>query len=369
MELFDVIDKKDCTGCMACKNACPRNVITIVEDEKTGFLYPKINNEYCTGCGICKRACPVENKLEENFNKIEVYACKNKDEQIRLESSSGGIFTLIAKHILKDNGIVFGARFNESFEVIHDYTEREEDLGKFRGSKYLQSKIGNNYKKAKEFLEKGRKVLFTGTPCQIEGLLSYLRKDYENLYTQDIICHGVPSPRVWNKYLEYKKELFKEELKDVNFRRKDIKGWNSYHVSFKFTNAEENTFYVEDPYMHLFLKNIDLRDTCYNCNFKKEKRKSDITVADFWGIKKVRPEMNDEKGTSAILVNTKKGKVLLDNIIEKIEYTEENIEDIKRYNPSFIKSSSYDERRDEFFNDIEKMNFQYIIEKYVQNKE
>lgn len=365
MYFFDVIDKSKCTGCMACKNACPRNAIQIIEDEKTGFLYPKINKEYCINCGICKRVCPVENKLEENLNEIEVYACKNKDEEIRIKSSSGGIFTLIANYILDNNGVVFGVKFNENFEVEHDYTESKEGLEKFRGSKYLQSKIGDSYKKVKKFLEEGRKVLFTGTPCQVEGLLSFLRKDYENLYTQDIICHGVPSPKVWRKYLEYKKHQNKEELTKVNFRRKDIRGWSSYHISLKFKEKEENIFYVDDPYMKLFLKNFDLRDTCYNCNFKKEKRKSDITVADFWGINNVRPEMNDEKGTSAILINSQKGKILFDNIKKYIEYTKENVEDIKRYNPSFIKSVHYNEKRLEFFDDLEKEEFEELIKKYL----
>ena len=365
MDFCDVIDKEKCTGCMACKNACPRNVITVVEDEKTGFLYPKINNNYCTTCGICKRVCPVENKLDENLNEIEVYACKNKDEKVRLESSSGGIFTLISNYILENNGVVFGAKFNEKFEVIHDCTENKEGLAEFRGSKYLQSKIGNSYKKVRDFLEKGRLVLFTGTPCQVEGLLTFLRKDYDNLYTQDIICHGVPSPKVWKKYLQYKIGKYKEIPKKVNFRKKEIMGWNSYHVSFKFSNSEENVHYVNDPYMKLFLKNIDLRETCYSCNFKRENRKSDITVADFWGINKVRPEMNDEKGTSAILINSRKGKRLFEKIINEIDYTRENIEDIKRYNPSFVKSSIKDERREEFFIDLENISFEELMEKYL----
>lgn len=365
MCFFDVINKNDCTGCMACKNACPRNAIQIKEDEKTGFLYPKINKEYCINCGICKRVCPVENKLEENSNQIEVYACKNKDEKIRMQSSSGGIFTLIANYILDNKGIVFGAKFNDKFEVEHDYTESKEGLEKFRCSKYLQSKIGDSYKKVKKFLDEERKVLFTGTPCQVEGLLAYLGKDYENLFTQDIICHGVPSPKIWRKYLEYKKSYNKEEIKKVNFRRKDIKGWSLYYISFNFKEREENIFYVDDPYMKLFLKNFDLRDTCYNCNFKKEKRKSDITVADFWGINNVRPEMNDEKGTSAIIINSQKGRILFDNIKENVEYTKEKIEDIKKYNPSLIKSVPHNDKRDEFFDDINKKDFEEVIKKYL----
>ena len=365
MELIDVIDKKQCTGCMACKNACPRNAITIEEDTKTGFLYPKINTEYCVNCNICRKVCPVENKLPENKNEIEVYACKNKNDQIRMKSSSGGIFTLIANYILNQNGVVFGAAFNEKFEVVHTWTDNEEGLEKFRGSKYLQSQIGKTFKEVKEFLEEGRKVLFTGTPCQVEGLLTYLRKYYENLYTQDIICHGVPSPKVWRKYLEYKKNLNKEFPKKVNFRKKEIAGWNAYHMNFTYSHFEENVHHNDDPYMKFFLNNFDLRDTCYDCKFKKEKRMSDITVADFWGIKNVRPEMNDEKGTSAILINSSKGKELFENIKNDIDWTKESMEPIIKYNSCVIKSTYYNEKREEFFEDLEKEEFENLIDKYL----
>lgn len=365
MELMGIIDKKQCTGCMACTNSCPKNAITIEKDVNTEFLYPKINTEDCINCNICKKVCPIKNKLPENKNDIKVYACKNKNDEIRMKSSSGGIFTLIANYILKQNGVIFGAAFNENFEVVHMWTDNEEGLEKFRGSKYVQSQIGKSFKQVKNFLEEGRKVLFTGTPCQIEGLLTYLRKDYENLYTQDIICHGVPSPKVWRKYLEYKKIINKEFPRKVNFRKKEIAGWNAYHVSFTYSHFEENVHHNNDPYMKLFLNNFDLRDTCYNCNFKREKRKSDITVADFWGIKNIRPEMNDEKGTSAILVNSQKGKEIFENIKNNIVWTEEKIENIIKYNSCFVKSTYYNEKRNEFFEDLEKETFEYLINKYL----
>lgn len=363
MKFKDVIDKEKCTGCMACKNACPRNAIEIHENDE-GFLYPKINKDYCVNCNICKKVCPVENKLEENENEIEVYACKNKDDEIRLKSSSGGVFSLIANYILEQKGIVFGATFNEKFEVIHDWIENQNELDKFRCSKYLQSKIGNSYTKVKEFLKEGRKVLFTGTPCQIEGLLGYLGKDYENLYTQDIICHGVPSPKVWKKYLEYKEKINNETIKKINFRRKDISGWNNYKVNFKYETFEENEDVNDNFYMNIFLKNIVLRNTCYDCNFKKEKRLSDITVADFWGIEKVNDEIYDEKGISAVLINSEKGKILFENIKNDLIISKESIEDIKKYNPSFIKSSYYNEKRDAFFEDLNSKDFEEILRKY-----
>lgn len=363
MESMDVIDKEKCTGCMACKNACPRNAITIKE-ENDGFLYPKINKEYCSNCNLCKKVCPVENKLEENKNDIEVYAAKNNDDNICLKSSSGGIFTLITNYILSQNGVVFGARFNENFEVVHDWTDNKNNIDEFRRSKYLQSKIGDSYKKAKEFLIAGRKVLFTGTPCQVEGLLTFLGKEYDNLYTQDIICHGVPSPKVWKKYLEYKKTIYNEQPKKVNFRRKDISGWNNYKVHIKYNSIEENLDVNESFYMNMFLYNYDLRNTCYNCNFKKVKRNSDITVADFWGIKDVNPEMYNENGVSALLINSKKGKEIFKNIKKHITYSVQNIDEIKINNPSYIKSSEYNEKRKEFFEDLDNLEIEELINKY-----
>lgn len=372
---IDVIEKRKCSGCMACYNICPKKAILI--DEKDGFFYPKIQNEICINCGLCKIVCPVlkkENEEKDKYkskkendtnNLLEVYACKNSDEKIRMKSSSGGVFTLLAEYILEQDGVIFGAKFNESLEVVHDYIEQIEDIDKFRGSKYLQSKMGNTYIKVKEFLDIGRKVLFTGTPCQIEGLLSYLRKDYDNLYTQDIICHGVPSPKVWRKYLEYKKEKNGEYPKKVNFRKKDILGWSKYQVSYTYSNKEENIHHDDDSYMKLFLRNFDLRKSCYECSFKEIYRKSDITIADFWGINEVNDKFNDEKGISAILIHSLKGRELFNKIKDKIEYTKANINDIIKHNSCICISTKYNEKREEFFEDLEKKDFEYIIQKYL----
>lgn len=362
MNLIDVIEKDKCTGCMACKNVCPVNAIKI-ERDTNGFQYPKINQTKCIHCNLCKKACPVVTTLKQQNNETKAYACKNKNTNVRMQSSSGGIFTLIAEDILDQKGVVFGAKFNPKFEVVHGYVMKKEELSIFRGSKYLQSKIGNSYKKVKEFLEEEKKVLFTGTPCQIEGLLSYLGKDYENLYTQDIICHGVPSPKVWKKYLEYKKQ--NKKIKEINFRKKDILGWNNYQVNYKYENSEENIHHEKDIYMKLFLQNLILRQSCYSCNFKKINRKSDITLADFWGIDKVLPEFNDEKGTSALIVHSKKGKEIFDRIKKHINFIEVNIEDIKKYNPCLCKSADYNDNRKLFFKVFNKEGLKDAIEKFL----
>lgn len=362
MNLIDVIEKNKCTGCMSCKNVCPVNAIKI-ERNADGFQYPKIDQTKCIHCNLCKKACPVVTTLKQQNNETKAYACKNKNTNVRMQSSSGGIFTLIAEDILNQNGVIFGAKFNQKFEVVHDYVLKKEELSIFRGSKYLQSKIGDSYKKVKKFLEEGKKVLFTGTPCQVEGLLSYLGKDYENLYTQDIICHGVPSPKVWKKYLEYKKQ--NKKIKEINFRKKDILGWNNYQVNYKYENSEENIHHEEDIYMKLFLQNLILRQSCYSCNFKKINRKSDITLADFWGIDKVLPEFNDEKGTSALIVHSKKGKEIFDRIKEHINFIEVNVEDIKKYNPCLCKSAHYNDNRNQFFKVFNKEGLKTAIEEFL----
>lgn len=193
-------DKKECCGCSACASVCPKNCITMSEDSE-GFLYPHVDESVCIDCHLCERVCPMINHGKDR-EPLAVYAAKNSNETIRMQSSSGGIFTLLAERVIDEGGVVFGASFNDRWEVVHDHVETKEELAKFRGSKYVQSKIGDNYRKVKLFLSEGRNVLFSGTPCQISGLKKYLRKDYDNLLAVDFICHGVPSPGVFRTYLQ-----------------------------------------------------------------------------------------------------------------------------------------------------------------------
>jgi coenzyme F420-reducing hydrogenase beta subunit len=360
MEIKNIIKNKKCSGCMSCVNICPKAAIKI--EKIDGFEYPYIDEEICIKCGKCNIACPIINKLEEKQYLQKVYAAKNKNTDIRMQSSSGGIFTLVAEWVLENNGVVFGAKFNDKLEVVHDYIENKEQIELLRGSKYLQSKIGLSYSKVKEFLENGRKVLFTGTPCQIEGLLSFLNKKYDNLYTQDIVCHGVPSPLVWKKYLEYKKFP-----KQINFRNKEQTGWTNYQVQYKYESNKELVDHKKDSYMKLFLKNLDLRESCYSCSFKKIIRNSDITIADFWGINAVNAEFNDEKGISAIIINSEKGLEIFNKINSKIEFIEEDIKNIIKYNSCICNSAAYNEKRKEFFEELKENDFEYIMKKYLEN--
>ena len=275
-------DKTKCSGCHACANACPKNCISMVSDEE-GFWYPQVNKEKCIDCGLCEKVCPIIHKWQSDDSlTTTAMAAINLNEEIRLKSSSGGIFTLIAEKIIDQGGVVFGAAFSDDFKSVqHICVDNIADLDKLRGSKYVQSKIGDTYKQAKEYLDSGRKVLFSGTPCQIGGLYSYLRKPYENLLTQDIICHGVPSPMVWEKYVEEHERKISSKANKVTFRNKK-NGWKAYSVFIGFENRKQYLKeHSADMYIKAFLSDICLRPSCFDCQFKGIKRHADITLTDF----------------------------------------------------------------------------------------
>lgn len=365
--MIEIKEKSRCCGCGACANKCPKKAIEMVEDNN-GFLFPKINKNLCVDCGLCNKACPILNNTTNEEAKPKCYACYNKAEEVRMQSSSGGIFTLLAEEIIKMDGVVFGAAFNDKFLVEHIYVDNIEDIKKLRTSKYFQSRIGDSYKKAQEFLKQDKYVLFTGTPCQIEGLLKFLGKKYEKLYTQDIVCHGVPSKKVWTKYLEYRKKIDKENPLEINFRDKKQEGWKLFSLSFKYKGFEYHKNQKEDLYMKAFLSDVCLRDSCYSCSFRKKSRYSDITLADYWRIQNIHPEMDDDKGTSLVLVNTKKGEELYSMIIDKISSKEVTMDDAIISNKAIIKSPEKNKYRDNFFESLENKDFDILVKKYVPKK-
>jgi coenzyme F420-reducing hydrogenase beta subunit len=360
----EICKRNSCCGCYACKNVCPKNAISMKEDAQ-GFEYPVINAQFCINCGLCKKVCPILNKKVEADNLPKAYAGYNKNTDIRMESSSGGIFTEISKKIIEDDGVIFGAIFDEKFNVIHEEISDISNLGKIRGSKYIQSQIKDTYKRARKYLEEGRKVLFTGTPCQIEGLYSYLRKDYENLYTQDLICHGVPSKKIWKKYLEYRELKDDGKITNLSFRNKHNKGWNNYQTHFEYEGKQIDIDHNEDYYMRLFLSDIALRPSCYECQFKKKHKMSDITLADFWGINEIMPEMNDEKGTSLIIVNSEKGNTLLNSIKTSICIAEVEFEKAIKSNKSMYQSPELEKQKNDIYKDLEKLDIEEIVKKYL----
>ncbi|MBR2708400.1 MAG: Coenzyme F420 hydrogenase/dehydrogenase, beta subunit C-terminal domain, partial [Bacilli bacterium] len=284
-----------------------------------------------------------------------------------LKSSSGGVFILFAKEIIKKNGVVFGASFDKKFNVVHSYVEKIEELGTLMTSKYTQSIIGNAYSKVKYFLKKGRYVLFTGTPCQIEGLYSFLKKDYEKLYTQDIICHGVPSPKVWRKYLDYQKSFYKDSIKNISFRDKSS-GWKLYRIKILFKSNFYSEVHSDDLYMQVFLKNVCLRDSCYNCQFKKKYRKSDVTLADYWGVDNVHPEMNDDNGISLLIINSDKGKELFNSVKGDMCYLETDFNKAIKYNSAMLNSVNHCKKEKIFFDKLDVIRFDKLIKKCVPKR-
>lgn len=331
--MIQILDKSQCCGCSACEQICPQHCICLISDEQ-GFLYPSIKEEYCINCKLCEKACPVINKNKAR-KPVSVYAAINTDEEIRLKSSSGGIFTAFAENIIEQGGVVFGARFDDNWDVIHDYTDSVEGLEALRGSKYVQSFIRDSFIKVEHFLKQNRKVLFSGTPCQIAGLLGYLRKDYDNLITVEVACHGVPSPMVWHNYIKDKK------ISVVNFRDKST-GWKDYSVRI----GRKRKRHTYDSYMNCFLGNYSLRQSCFNCGFKSGKSQADITIADLWGISKIKSNLDDNKGASSIII-WKAGKLSLDKL--SLELCEVSFSEVAKYNPALVNSSLKPSKYTEFW--------------------
>lgn len=343
--MINIIDKHNCCGCAACVQICPKQCISFNEDRQ-GFCYPSVDKQICVDCGLCEKACPVLNQ-EEAKKPLKVYAAKNPNEEIRMKSSSGGVFTMLAEAVIDQGGVVFGAKFDEYWEVKHDYAETKEGLAPFRGSKYVQSRIGKTYQQVKAFLNSDRKVLFTGTPCQIAGLKRFLNKEYANLFTVDVVCHGVPSPLVWRTYLnEYainSTDVLGDKLTyssldrdivitDCSFREKST-GWKKYSFLLRgkyshladgrsdkmYYDKNQDVIFInetveENLFMQIFLHDLSLRPSCYKCPAKSCKSGSDFTIADFWGIENYYPELDDDKGVSLLLINNYKKNQLLESL-------------------------------------------------------
>ena len=311
--MITITDKHRCCGCEACVQRCPKQCILFVEDNE-GFLYPKPDVSVCIECGLCEKVCPVLNQGEPK-HPLNAYAAINQDDDIRAMSSSGGIFTSMAEKIIEDGGIVFGARFNDKWEVEHHYTETHEGLQEFRKSKYVQSRIGETYILAENFLKQGRKVLFSGTSCQIAGLNYFLRKPYDNLLTVDVVCHGVASPKIWREYLHTVSPV--EDIHQISMKDKAI-SWRGYKLTITGKNNSISEKVSQNKYMLSYSQNLSLRPSCYQCPAKAGKSYSDVTLADYWGVEKLIPEMNDDRGTSFVCANTSKGEFFLKSLSVKM---------------------------------------------------
>ena len=341
--MIQILDKHNCCGCNACVQKCPKQCISMHEDEE-GLLYPIVDFAKCIDCHLCEKICPCLNQ-EESQEPLSCYAAKNTDEEIRKQSSSGGIFTAIAERVIAEGGVVFGACFDNNWQVFHTCVETKQGLATFRGSKYVQSQIGETFKQTESFLKEGRKILFSGTPCQISGLNHYLRKKYNNLLTIEVVCHGVPSPKIWREYLE---SLNLMNIGHISHKDKST-GWRGY--SFTIKNIANKVIFTEragdNKYLMAFVRNLTLRPSCFSCPAKAGKSRADITLADYWGIEHFVPEMDDNEGSSVICCNTQKGEAFIKHLniqMEQVDYQKSIY-----YNSCIFKSSNEPVERQQFW--------------------
>lgn len=358
--MIKITDKTKCSGCTACYSICPKKAITMQSDIE-GFLYPQVNQDKCINCGLCDITCPYLNRKEKSFDLRRCFAAYNTDEYERSISSSGGIFILLAKRIIDENGVVFGAAFDDLFLVHHVGVDTIDNIKSIIGSKYLQSRMENTFQTVKDYLKNGTKVLFVGTSCQIGGLRAFLKKEYNNLICVDFICLGVPSPKVWKDYLE---TFFKDEkLEFVNFKNKDL-GWHQFSLNIvtnkrNYCKNGRQTYFFAGYFKHLYS-----RPSCSKCIFKEGNRDSDITISDCWGYTHIAPEMDDNKGLSSIECHSQKGQELFDAIKDNLVWKDTKIEDVIMYNSNYCCSAPIGKNRADFWKDYDRLEKIKLFKKY-----
>lgn len=354
-----------CVGCHACQAVCPYDAIAM-EADASGFLYPVVDLEKCAECGRCKFACPVLNPPPLR-SLGEAHACVARDDALREASSSGGVFGLLGQRVLDTGGVVFGARLDESLEVVHDSAESGEGLARLRRSKYVQSRMGSTYRLAQAALKSDRVVLFSGTPCQVAGLKSYLGHDYDGLLCVDIVCHGVPSPRVWSRYLAHLEARYQARPTTASFRRKD-EGWREFSLAVGFDNGAEHKMTLrEDPFLLAFLSDVCLRPSCYACRFKGVERSSDITLADFWGVEGMAPDLDDDRGTSLVLVNSAVGREMFEGVGGALVSQSVPIKAALAYNTAALRSAAPSPKSTAFYRDLDSaVPFDRLVQKYCK---
>lgn len=359
--MIRITDPTQCCGCTACESICNHNAITMQPD-KLGFLYPVVDESKCVDCGLCEKVCAFNENydISNNLTQPEAYAARHRNINEVETSRSGAAFIAISDWILRHNGVVYGAGYAEHFRVVHKRATTKEERDEFKGSKYVQSDMRNVYRQVKEDLKNGLIVLFSGTPCQTSGLNSFVGKKLrENLYLVDIVCHGVPSPLIWEDYLNFLERKEGKKIAWVNFRDKQKFGWSAHKETFKFINGGGNKM----SFTYLFYQHIMFRHSCEKCHFCNLKRPSDITIADLWGWERIAPEMNkDDKGVSLILCNTEKGKRLFEAVKQDLDVVPAKLEDCIQ--PNLRKPSGMHPLRNHFEKDYAKHGFDYTMKKY-----
>ena len=356
----------DCCGCMACSLVCPNHSIEWAEDAQ-GFLSPKVT-ESCLQCGLCASVCPMRHTQTVDsaiLDTVKIFAAKHVDRASQLQSTSGGVFTAISDWILSQNGVVVGAAYNDQMEVCHTLAFHTEQRNKQRGSKYVQSKLGDCYAQTIDLLKAGRIVLFTGSPCQIMGLRNlckYWNLDTSNLYTSDIVCHGGSSPSIFRDHIAFLEQKYKKKVVGYDFRKK----WHMINMEIRFENGTILSHGVDEQMvMNLFLENITLCPACFSCPYAKSERVGDMTMGDYWGIEKVIPDFADAGGVSMLMLNTEKGQRLFEQIKDKLILRESCLEGIGNPSqPHLGCPASKPDIYEQFRQDYAQHGFPFILEKY-----
>lgn len=363
--MIEIIDKEKCCGCTACANICPKQCILMMCDME-GFVYPVINRDACTNCGLCDRVCPVMHSVKIEEAEQEGYVVQNRDERILRESTSGGAFTAIATYVLRKGGIVYGAAMDDDFNVFHIGVETEQELIKFRNSKYVQSAIQQGtFIQIKKHLEAGRYICFSGTPCQVEGLICFLNRDYERLILVDLSCRAVPSPLIFRKYLEYMNYKLRNQVTKVSFRNK----YYGYKYSTMELLTEKKDFHYHhgiesDQWLRAFFSNICDRPSCYECKFKNRYRRSDFTIWDCFPVERFAKELDNDKGATRVLIHTDKGKKVFEAISGDFRYKKISPEELLKNCKEIYYSVSKNEKREMFMNDAVFLDGVQLFRKY-----
>ena len=347
---FDTRNKSDCSGCTTCMNSCPSTAIKMIEDEE-GFYYPYIDDEKCIHCDLCRRVCSWEQPSFYNDKEPLAFAAVLSNKTERQRSTSGGLFYEIASWVISQNGIVYGAVFDEHLQLHHKAAETLGELQPMRGSKYIQSNLGDIFKSVKEKLETGRLCFFTGTGCQIAGLKSFLKKEYSNLITADLVCHGVPSQKLFNLHLDFLEDRYRDKVVGYQFRD-NKRGRGCEICKFKSGRTLKKPSYELSPYLYSFMHSFTLRLSCYNCKYATLPRQGDITLADYWGIERFFPKFDRENGVSLVLLNNTKGKSIWDGIKTNCIIAESNLSDAVVYNGNINNTTSKPAIRDFIYKEI-----------------
>ena len=364
--MISITDKKRCVGCGSCISACRKKAICFIEDEQ-GFVYPIVNTSLCVECGMCESVCPIEYTRTQNdfHEKPLCYAAWNINNDERKSSSSGGVFTLLAKDFLDENGMVCGATWSNDLRVQHKLVSTIGQLSGMRKAKYIQSDTSGVFERIKQQLDSGKNILFSGTPCQVAGLKSFLKQDYDNLLTVEVICHGVVSQKVFSRYIESLENHLESKVMCFDFRDK-TNGWMNYNVLADLMNHKSYIkSHNKDEYMLGYLwYNLFFRPACTNCKFKVFPRRADITLGDYWGAdEKLFGRENCDKGISVVLLNSSKGHRMFDSISKNIVKKEIDLDKVISGNPSLVKSSNVGKYSSYFFKHYTEKDFIDLIHK------